>query len=157
MRGSIFKFTYKQSKSEELWSAAKKGGRGSAQHRQNQRSPTQSPFCHWTPTPSHAINPSTSLFVTLIYFSPNEPQQYHITFQQHFLKTTKNTKNNPLTAWWTRTYNTGISSLDVIHSQLTETYLFYFEMASYHKDIISWSPQVSSSLLSHRPLLDPDT
>ena len=45
-----------------------KGEKGSAQHRQNQRSPTQSPFCHWTPTPSHAINPSTSLFVTLMSF-----------------------------------------------------------------------------------------
>ena len=52
-------------------------------------------------------------------------------------------------------YKTGTSSLDVSHSQLTETYLFSFEMTSYHKDIISWSPQVSSSLLSHRRYLIP--
>ena len=50
-------------------------------------------------------------------------------------------------------YKTGTSSLDVSHSQLTETYLFSFEMTSYHKEIISWSPQVSSSLLSHRRYL----
>ena len=49
---AILKFAYKQSKSEELQSTAKGRG-GSAQHRQNQRSPTQSPFCHWTSTPSH--------------------------------------------------------------------------------------------------------
>ena len=47
-------------------------------------------------------------------------------------------------------YKTGTSSLDVSHSQLTETYLFSLEMTSYHKGIISWSPQVLSSLLSHR-------
>ena len=47
-------------------------------------------------------------------------------------------------------YITKISSLDVSRSQLIGTYLFYFKTTRDHKDIIRWSPQLSSSLLSHR-------
>ena len=42
MRGRILKFTYKQSKSEELWSAAR-GGVGEGPHNTAKSSPTQPP------------------------------------------------------------------------------------------------------------------
>ena len=116
MRGRILKFTYKQSKSEELWSAAKREGG----FRTTPPKPEKPHTIPILPLDANAITRHQSKYITFRHidvvssfwyrFRQKHHRNHHITCQQTVLPTfpkkSSYTNNTPFTARRTRSYST---------------------------------------------------